>query len=89
MIKCEQVSLQKAVPKDRTKRVCGFSQGNNRLMYFTTMENFTKHSKAVLREVRLAENTCSPSADWDTQNSLKNCTFNQLAFRLKNFRLNA
>lgn len=46
------------------------------------MENFPNCSKAVLQEVRLAENTGSPSVDWDTQNSLKNCTFNQLAFRL-------
>jgi len=49
------------------------------------MENFTECSKAVLREVV----SCSPSVGWTTQNSLKNCRFNQIAFRLQNFRLNA
>lgn len=88
VIKCEQVSFQIAVPEARMKWVCGFSWGNNRLMYFTTMENFTKRSEAVLWEVGLAENTCSPSVDRDAQSSAKNCTFNQLFFRRRNFSLN-
>lgn len=88
MIKCEQVSLQIAVPRARMKWVCGFSRGNNRFMCFTTVESFTKCSKAVLWEVELAENMCSPSVDWDAQSSVKNCTFNQLFFRRRNFSLN-
>lgn len=70
------------------KWVCGFSWGNNRLTYFTTMENFTKRSLAVLWEVGLAENMCSPSVDRDAQNSVKNCTFNQLFYRRRNFSVN-